>query len=160
MPSAHTALRSAIHDALVADTALSAALGGSHVYDEPPRNAAFPYVTLGEARIVDASADGGPTQEHQLTLHAWSRQGGVARSYTTLTTAWAQVTPLAARGGGADVEAGAEGATARYRILLRSNFSLTLQHRLVDGARIFRIAGIRDADDRRFIAVDAELRVE
>jgi head-tail adaptor len=87
-------------------------------------------------------------------------QGGVARSYTTLTTAWAQVTPLAARGGGADVEAGAEGATVRYRIILRSNFSLTLQHRLADGARIYRIAGIRDADDRRFIAVDAELRVE
>jgi head-tail adaptor len=87
-------------------------------------------------------------------------QGGVVRSYTTLTTAWAQVTPLAARGGGADVEAGAEGATARYRIILRSNFVLTLQHRLVDGARIYRLTAIRDADDRRFIAVDAELRVE
>jgi hypothetical protein len=76
MPSAHVALRSAIHDALVADTALTAVLGGNYVYDEPPRNAAFPYVTLGEARIVDASADDGPVQEHQLTLHAWSRQGG------------------------------------------------------------------------------------
>jgi head-tail adaptor len=87
-------------------------------------------------------------------------QGGVVRSYTTLTTAWAQVTPLAARGAGAGVEADAEGATVKYRILLRSNFILTLQHRLVDGARVYRIAAIRDADDRRFIAVDAELRVE
>jgi head-tail adaptor len=87
-------------------------------------------------------------------------QGGVVRSYATQATAWAQVTPLAARGGGSDVEAGAAGAVARYRILLRSNFVLTLQHRLVDGARIFRISGIRDADDRRFIALDAELRVE
>jgi head-tail adaptor len=86
--------------------------------------------------------------------------GGVTRSYTTLTTAWAQVAPLAARGGGADVQADAEGATVKYRILLRSNFILTLQHRLVDGARIYRIAAIRDADDRRFIAIDAELRVE
>ena len=76
MPSSTVALRSAIHDALIADTALSSALGGAHVYDEPPRNVAFPYVTLGEARIADASADGGPVQEHQLTLHAWSRQGG------------------------------------------------------------------------------------
>ncbi len=25
---------------------------------------------------MDASADGGAVQEHQLTLHAWSRQGG------------------------------------------------------------------------------------
>jgi head-tail adaptor len=87
-------------------------------------------------------------------------QGGVVRSYTTLTTAWAQVTPLAARAVGAGVEADAAGAIAKYRILMRSNFVLTLQHRLVDGARIYRIAAIRDADDRRFIVVDAELRVE
>jgi head-tail adaptor len=87
-------------------------------------------------------------------------QGGVARSYTTLATVWAQVAPLAARGAGAGVEADAEGATVKYRIILRGNFALTLQHRLVDGARIYRISAIRDHDDRRFIAVDAELRVE
>jgi head-tail adaptor len=96
----------------------------------------------------------------QAPVEADDGQGGVARSYTTLTTAWAQVTPFSGRGNGVDVQAGAEGATVKYRILLRSNFILTLQHRLVDGARIFRIAAIRDADDRRFIAVDAELRVE
>ena len=76
MPSAHVALRAAIHDALVIDSGVVAALGGAHVYDVPPRNAALPYVTLGDARIIDASADDSPTQEHQLTLHAWSRQGG------------------------------------------------------------------------------------
>jgi head-tail adaptor len=96
----------------------------------------------------------------QAPVESDDGQGGVARSYTTLTTAWAQVTPFSARGGGADVEADAEGAVVKYRILLRSNFILTLQHRLADGARIYRIAAIRDADDRRFIAVDAELRVE
>ncbi len=87
-------------------------------------------------------------------------QGGVTRSYAALTTAWAQLTPLFARGGGEDLQADAEGATVKYRILLRGNFVLTLQHRLVDGARIYRISAIRDAGDRRFIAVDAELRVE
>ncbi|NVN87010.1 MAG: DUF3168 domain-containing protein [Rhodopseudomonas sp.] len=76
MPTAPAALRAAIHQALIADGGLIAALGGAKVYDEPPRDAAFPYVALGEARIVDASVDDGPTQEHQLTLHAWSRQGG------------------------------------------------------------------------------------
>jgi head-tail adaptor len=98
----------------------------------------------------------------QAPVETGDGQGGVVRSYATLTTAWAQVTPLAWRvaSTGASVEADAEGATARYRILLRSNFALTLQHRLVEGARVFRISGIRDADDRRFIAVDAELRVE
>jgi hypothetical protein len=76
MPTAPAALRAAIHHALIGDGGLIAALGGAKVYDELPRDAAFPYVTLGEARIVDASVDDGPTQEHQLTLHAWSRQGG------------------------------------------------------------------------------------
>lgn len=76
MPAASTALRAAIHAALVADGAVNAALGGAKIYDEPPRNAAFPYVTLGDARVIDVSADLAPMQEHQLTLHAWSRQGG------------------------------------------------------------------------------------
>lgn len=77
MPTAaSTALRSAIHNALAADAALISILGGAKVYDEPPRAAAFPYVTLGETRIADFSAGGEPGEEHQLTLHAWSRQGG------------------------------------------------------------------------------------
>jgi len=75
LPS-HLALRAAIRDALLADGALTAALDGGRVYDEPPRGPAFPYVTLGEARLTDVSADGGAVQEHQLTLHVWSRQGG------------------------------------------------------------------------------------
>jgi Protein of unknown function (DUF3168) len=77
MPTASSAaLRTAVHDALLADAGLVAVLGGPKVYDEPPRAAAFPYVTLGETRIADLSAGSEPSQEHQLTLHAWSRQGG------------------------------------------------------------------------------------
>ena len=76
MPSAAPALRAAIHDCLVADSALTTLLGGARVYDEPPQGAAFPYVTLGECRIVDWSTGSEPGEEHQLTLHAWSRQGG------------------------------------------------------------------------------------
>src|SRR4249920_2053529 len=77
MPTAAAAaLRSAIHAALVADGALLALLGGAHVYDEPPRHVAFPYVTIGEARVTDWSTGGDKGEEHQLTLHAWSRQGG------------------------------------------------------------------------------------
>jgi len=77
MSTASAALRAAIHDALVADAPLNALLGGAKVYDEPPTSAAFPYVTLGEARIADFSSGGGePAEEHQVTLHAWSRQGG------------------------------------------------------------------------------------
>jgi hypothetical protein len=77
MPTAASAaLRAAVHDALIADAGLVSVLGGAKVYDEPPRAAAFPYVTLGETRIVDFSTRSEPSEEHQLTLHAWSRQGG------------------------------------------------------------------------------------
>jgi hypothetical protein len=75
MSTAAAALRAAVHAALSADGALGALLGGARVYDEPPKGAAFPYVTLGDARTTDYSA-GEPGEEHQLTLHAWSRQGG------------------------------------------------------------------------------------
>jgi hypothetical protein len=70
------ALRAAVHTALTNNAAIAAALGGPKIYDEPPREAAFPYVTLGEARAADFSTGSEPGLEHQLTLHAWSRQGG------------------------------------------------------------------------------------
>jgi Protein of unknown function (DUF3168) len=76
MPTAAAALRAAIHDALAADGALTALLGGPKVYDEPPKAAAFPYVTLGEARVSDFSTASDAGEEHRFTLHAWSRQGG------------------------------------------------------------------------------------
>lgn len=77
MPTAATAaLRAAIHDALIANSPLTAILGGAKVYDEPPRSPDFPYVTIGEARITDWSTGTEPGEEHQVTLHAWSRQGG------------------------------------------------------------------------------------
>ena len=74
--AAGAALRAAIHAALVADTPLAALLGGPKIYDEPPRAADCPYVTLGEMRISDFSTGTEAGAEHQLTLHAWSRQGG------------------------------------------------------------------------------------
>ena len=74
--AASVALRAAVHNALAADSQLVSVLGGPKVYDEPPKFAAFPYVTLGEARIADFSTGTETGEEHQLTLHAWSRQGG------------------------------------------------------------------------------------
>lgn len=74
MTIASVALRAAIHDALVSDGALVALLGGTKIYDAPPRTAAFPYVSLGETRVLESSSEG--DLEHQLTLHAFSRQGG------------------------------------------------------------------------------------
>jgi hypothetical protein len=70
------ALRAAVHDALISNAGLTSLLGGPKIYDEPPRAVAFPYVTLGEARIADSSTGSEAGEEHHLTLHAWSRQGG------------------------------------------------------------------------------------
>lgn len=76
MSTAAAALRAAIHDALIADGALTALLGGPKIYDEPPNAVVFPYVTLGDARVADFSTGSEHGEEHQLTLHVWSRQGG------------------------------------------------------------------------------------
>ena len=76
MSSAAAELRAAIHAALAADIPLTTLLGGPKVHDEVPKGAAFPYVTLGEARIANYSTGTEEGEEHQLTLHAWSRQGG------------------------------------------------------------------------------------
>jgi hypothetical protein len=76
MSTAAVALCAAIHDALAADAPLTSQLGGAKVYDEIPRAAVFPYVTLGEAEVSDWSTATESGEEHQLTLHAWSRQGG------------------------------------------------------------------------------------
>src|SRR3954451_13256162 len=76
MSTAAAALRAAIHDALVADGALSALLGGPKIYDEPPQAAAVPYVTLGGTRVSEFSTASHAGEEHRPPLHAWSRQGG------------------------------------------------------------------------------------
>lgn len=84
-------------------------------------------------------------------------QGGVTRSYATFAKAWAQVTQLAGRH---DPATDADGAAIAARIVMRSNFVLTRQHRLLDGAQVYRIVAMRDRDGGRFIEIDAELRVE
>ncbi len=84
-------------------------------------------------------------------------QGGVVRRWSAFATVWAQVTPLAAR---REMEADSDGATQRYRIVLRNTFSLTLQHRLIEGARIYRIVAIRESGDRRTLEIEAEVRID
>ncbi|MCC6946944.1 MAG: DUF3168 domain-containing protein [Bradyrhizobiaceae bacterium] len=76
MPASAVSLRAAIRDALINDSPLVSLLGGGKIYDEPPRDAALPYVTLGEDVITDGSTATEPGDEHTLTLHVWSRQGG------------------------------------------------------------------------------------
>jgi head-tail adaptor len=83
-------------------------------------------------------------------------QGGVMRSYAPRETLWAWVAPLVTRE--AD-EADAQAAELRVRIVLRAGVALTLQHRLGDGAKLYRITGWREIEDRRFLVIDAVLRL-
>ncbi len=83
-------------------------------------------------------------------------QGGVTRSFVTQATVWAALWPS---GAARDVEADADGAAVRLRVVLRSGAVLTLQHRLRDGARVYRIVSFRDIDDGRFVEIEAELRI-
>lgn len=81
--------------------------------------------------------------------------GGVTRTYQTVTTLWAQVTPLAAR---ADVTAGSLGAALSYRITIRARDDVTTRHRLQDGTRVYRVIAVRESADRRFLEIEAEER--
>ena len=77
MASADLALRKAIRNRLLGDSALVAALGGARVHDAPPRGAPKPYVAFAQSRSRDWSAQGAPGREHELTLDVWSAQDGV-----------------------------------------------------------------------------------
>ena len=81
-------------------------------------------------------------------------QGGVVRSFAPQNVVWAQIAPRAAREG---VTADADGAVLRITITLRGGVALTRAHRLVDGARIYRIIAWRERDHGALIEIDAEL---
>ena len=71
-----TSLRAAIRGALSADYRSRLSSAAARSIDEPPREAALPYVTLGENVFSDHSTATEAGEEHTLTLHVWSRQGG------------------------------------------------------------------------------------
>lgn len=68
-------LQKAVHDALRADATLTA-LVGTRVYDSPPKNAATPYVSIGEDQILGERADCYDGSEFFLTIHAFSTEPG------------------------------------------------------------------------------------
>jgi hypothetical protein len=70
------ALQKAIYNTLTSDGALTDLLGGQRIYDEVPRGAEFPYVTLGQSTVRDWSTATDDGEEHVLTLHVWSEANG------------------------------------------------------------------------------------
>jgi hypothetical protein len=73
------ALRAAILEALAADAALIALMGGSlRLYDEPPRAAEPVYAVFEEASARDASVDGADRREHAVRIAVWGRSGAAS----------------------------------------------------------------------------------
>lgn len=81
--------------------------------------------------------------------------GGYIRTYDVAATLWGQVTPQSSR---ADNAGDSLGAVLRFRIVLRARDDITTQHRLLDGAHIYRVVAARPSADRRFTEIDAEER--
>ena len=76
MTAAALDLQGAVFDALKADDALVAALGGAKFHDVTPADLGFPYVTFGRASVYDWSTGTETGSEHLFTLHVWSKHKG------------------------------------------------------------------------------------
>ena len=73
------ALARAVHLALSSDVAVQSVLGQTpRLYDHPPEDPIYPYLTYGTMRSEDIGGDDSPMTAHNLTLHLWSRYGGRA----------------------------------------------------------------------------------
>jgi len=91
----------------------------------------------------------------QAPVESDDGEGGVTRSYATVTTLWAQVLPLSQR---ADVSADSFGAALRYLIVIRYRDDVTTRHQFQDGDAIYRVIAARSSADRRFLEIEAEER--
>lgn len=76
-----TDLARALHAALAEDIRITDALGDpARLYDDPPEDPVFPYLTYGPIRSEDNSVDGARLTTHLITLHVWSRYTGRAEA--------------------------------------------------------------------------------
>jgi len=91
----------ALHRALASDIGIQDALGfPARLYDDPPEDPVFPYLTYGPIRSEDNSADGARLTVHMMTLHLWSRYTGRAEALALMGTIAAAINsaPLALEG--------------------------------------------------------------
>jgi head-tail adaptor len=94
----------------------------------------------------------------QAPVESDDGQGGmIVSDYATVAVVWAALLPSNTR---REVSADADGASMRVRVILRNAYELTLQHRLVDSAKIYRIVTLREIDDGRFAEIEAEWRID
>ncbi len=95
------ALAAAIRAGAMADAGVKALLGDpARIYDDPPPDPVFPYVSLGRVESRSADVAGVSAIEHALTLHVWSRYGGRAETLDIIAALRAALhnAPLAVAG--------------------------------------------------------------
>ncbi len=99
--SAEKALAAAMRAALMAHADIKAVLGdAARIYDDPPADPVFPYLTLGRLETRPADASEAEAVEHVVTLHVWSRYGGRAEALDVIAAIRAALhnTPLTLAG--------------------------------------------------------------
>ena len=85
--NAVTDVARALHMALADDVRVQDALGDpARLYDDPPEDPVFPYLTYGPIRSEDNSVDGARLTTHLITLHVWSRYTGRAEALALMGT--------------------------------------------------------------------------
>ena len=77
MSSPVLALRRAVLAALSSDSALTALLGGAHVYDEAPPGAPAPRIAFSDAQARDWSAQDSRGAEQVFVVTVWSDARGM-----------------------------------------------------------------------------------
>jgi hypothetical protein len=87
MTTSSLALQEALYAALTTNTDLLYLLGGANVFDAVPRNARYPYVTIGQSTVRDWSTATEDGDEHILTLHVWSRARGGEETQAIMSAA-------------------------------------------------------------------------
>ena len=79
-------LAKALHSALSGNIAVKSVLGEPpRLYDNPPEDPVFPYLTYGPMRSEDIGGDESPLTAHAISLHIWSRYRGRAEIMACLS---------------------------------------------------------------------------
>jgi hypothetical protein len=113
MPAPATELQKAIFAALASDAALTAALGGAHIYDKP--RSVFPSISFGRTGVYDWSTGTEKDTEQLFTLHIWSKAKGDAETLGLMELALSRLAGSALfLEGGHPVDLRLEFAEARY----------------------------------------------